>query len=178
MGSIIVAMPKAEDAKKISEILKSRGIQTTAICTTASSILSHVHQLDSGIVICTRNFKDMHCSEIAECLPDYFEMLLLSSKEGLAQCPENVVTITMPFRKSDLLSSVEMMMMQLERRIRKDKEKPKQRSGKEKEIIDQAQKILMDRNNMTDPEAFQKCSMDSSTNRVETAQMILLLQVE
>ena len=34
---------------------------------------------------------------------------------------------------------------------------------------------------MTEPEAFryiQKCSMDSSTNMVETAQMIILLQVD
>ena len=70
MGSIIIAMPKIEDAKKISEILKSRGLYTADICTTGSGILSKVHQLDSGIVICSRCFKDMYCKEIAESLPD------------------------------------------------------------------------------------------------------------
>lgn len=35
------------------------------------------------------------------------------------------MTITIPFRVSDLLSSVEMMLMQLERRIRKERSKPK-----------------------------------------------------
>ena len=74
-----------------------------------------------------------------------------------------------------------MMLMQLERRIRKERSKPKKRNQEEQEYIDRAKKILMERNNMTEPEAFryiQKCSMDSSTNMVETAQMIILLQVD
>lgn len=181
MVSIIVAMPKLEDAKKVSEILKSRGIQTIEICTTGSGILSKVYQLDSGIVICTRRFKDMHCSEIANSLPDYFDMLLLSTREGLDQCPNGVMTVTIPFRTSDLISSVEMMTMQLECRLRKKRSVPKKRSREEQECIDKAKELLMERNNMTEPEAFryiQKCSMDSCTNMMETAQMILLLQVD
>lgn len=181
MVSIIVAMPKLEDAKKVSDMLKSRGIQVIEICTTGAGILSKVHQLDSGIVICTRRFKDMYCSEIAESLPNYFEMLLFTSVEGLENCPSEVVTITMPFRPSDLISTVEMMSNQLLRRIKKDKSKPKKRSREEQECIDKAKQLLMDRNSMTEQEAFryiQKCSMDSSTNMVETAQMILLLQVD
>lgn len=181
MISIIVAMPRLEDAKKVSDILKSRGIQNIEICTTGSGILSRVHQLDAGIVICTRRFRDMYCNEIAENLPEYFEMLLLSTVEGLGQCPDGVMTVTIPFRTSDLLSSVEMMTMQLERRIRKKKNTPKQRSREEQECIDKAKELLMTRNNMTEPEAFryiQKCSMDSCTNMIETAQMILLLQVD
>lgn len=179
MGSIIIAMPKIEDAKKISEILKSRGLYTADICTTGSGILSKVHQLDSGIVICSRCFKDMYCKEIAESLPDYFEMLLITSREGLSQCPPGVMTITMPFRTIDLLSTVEMMLAQLERRIRKSKLKVKKRSLEEQKLIDKAKKVLMERNNMTEPEAFryiQKSSMDSCTNMVETAQMILILE--
>lgn len=97
MSTIIVAMPKIEDAKKISDMLISRGIGRIEICTTGTSILSKAHQFDSGIVICTRRFKDMYCNEIAESLPDYFEMLLLTSQEGIAYCPQGVVTITQTF---------------------------------------------------------------------------------
>lgn len=181
MGSIIIAMPNIQDARKLSEMLKRRGLQTTAICTTASAILSNVHQLDSGIVICTPRFKDMYCNEIAECLPGYFEMLLLSPRDGLEHCPPGVVTIGMPFKVSELLGTVDMLLIQLERRIKKDRQRPKKRSKEEQEAIDQAKKILMERNEMTEQEAFryiQKCSMDSSTNMVETAQMILMMQVD
>ncbi|MGN0243029.1 MAG: ANTAR domain-containing response regulator [Lachnospiraceae bacterium] len=181
MVSVIVAMPKIEDAKRISELLTSRGINITAICTSGSAILSKAHQLDSGIVVSSRVFKDMYCNEIVESLPDYFDMLLLTSQAGLEQCPSQVVTITMPFRASNLVSSVEMMCMQLERRIRKNRLKPKKRPKEEQDLIDKAKEVLMERNNMTEPEAFryiQKSSMDSGTNMVETAQMILMLQVE
>jgi len=181
MGSIIVAMPKMEDAKKISEILRSRGLDVTEVCTTGAAILSRTHQLDSGIIICTRNLKDMYCNKILEDLPDYFEMLILTSAEGLQHCPLGVMTVTMPFMTSYLISTVEMMLEQLERRIQVIRGKSKKRNPQELAFIEQAKELLMTRNNMTEQEAFryiQKSSMDSGTNMVETAQMILLLQFD
>ena len=41
--------------------------------------LSQVHQLDSGVVICSYRIRDMHYTQLAEYLPDYFDMLLLAS---------------------------------------------------------------------------------------------------
>jgi response regulator NasT len=54
------------------------------------------------------------------------------------------------------------------------------RSDKEREILDQAKGVLMERNSMTEEEAhryIQKRSMDNGTGMVETAQMILSLMV-
>lgn len=181
MGSIIVAMPKVEDAKKISKILKSHGNLQIDICTTGAGILSKAHALESGIVICTRSFKDMYCSEISENLPEYFEMLLLTPEDKLKYCPPNVTTMIIPFRMSDLLESVETMSMKLESRIRKNRNKPKKRNREEQKYIDKAKKMLMEKEEMTEQEAFryiQKYSMDSCTNMVETAQMILLLKAD
>ena len=45
-------------------------------------------------------------------------------------------------------------------------------------LIADAKKLLMERNSMTEEEAhryMQKCSMDSGTNIVETAQMVFTL---
>ena len=65
---------------------------------------------------------------------------------------------------------------------RKQKPKPKpQRSEEEKKLIEKAKLILMDRNGMTEPEAFryiQKSSMDMGRTMTESAQMILLLNSE
>ena len=49
---------------------------------------------------------------------------------------------------------------------------------KERAIINQAKALLMERNNMSEEEAhryIQKCSMDSGTNMLETAQMVISL---
>lgn len=181
MGSIIVAMPKLEDAKKIGDMLKSRGMQSVEICTTGAGILTKVHQLDRGIVICTRRFRDMYCSEILENLPETFEMLLLISKDHVEECPENVEMVFLPFRISDLMMTAEKIFAKLDQRLGRKSRRPKQRSKEEQAYIDQAKQVLMERNQMTEPEAFrylQKCSMDSCTNLVETAQMILLLKVD
>mgnify|MGYP000016563604 CR=1 FL=1 len=46
----------------------------------------------------------------------------------------------------------------------------------EQKVIDDAKAILMEKNNMTEPEAFryiQKCSMDSGNTMVESASMVI-----
>lgn len=178
MGSIIIALPRLEDAKRISDVLKRRGLEPTAICTTASNVLSQVHQLDSGIIICGSRFSDMHYTQLAEYLPEFFEMLLLASAATIETCPPGILTLAMPFKPNDLLSTVEMMLLQQARSLKKRKAAPKKRSEQEQNYINNAKWVLMERNNMTEQEAFryiQKCSMDSGTNMVETAQMILLM---
>lgn len=181
MSSIIVVMPKTEDAKKIRDMLSRRGLTAAALCTTASMALSQVHQRDSGVVICSYRLQDMHYTQLAEYLPDYYEMLLLISSAEVESCPAGMMALTYPIKPNELVSSVEMMLAQLDRRLKRKKAPPKRRSEKEQNYINNAKWILMERNHMTEQEAFryiQKCSMDSGTNMVETAQMILLLIYE
>ena len=71
-----------------------------------------------------------------------------------------------------------MMCENIERRRRKRRLQPKTRNDEEVQLIKEAKGLLMDRNNMSEEEAhryLQKCSMDSGTNMVETAQMVLSL---
>lgn len=178
MGSIVIAMPKVEDAKHISDILKRRGLETSAICTKGSSVLSKLHQLDNGIVICASRLSDMHYSQLSEYLPEYFDMLLLASAATLENCPSGIMTLTFPIRPGDLVGTVEMMLTQQARKIKKQKATLKKRTEQEQNYINNAKWLLMERNNMTEQEAYryiQKCSMDSGTNMVESAQMILLM---
>ena len=181
MGSILIALPKIEDAKHISDILRRRGLETTAICTSGAKVLSTVHELDSGVVICGRRLTDMHYTQVAEYLPTYFEMLLISSQSTLEDCPSGITALGIPFRANDLTGTVENMLAQQAKLLKKQKSAPKKRSEKEQNYINNAKWVLMEKNQMTETEAFryiQKCSMDSGTNMVETAQKILLLIYE
>ena len=178
MASIIIAMPKAEDAKKISDLLKRYGIGNPEICTTAASALLQVNSRESGVVVFGSAMKDMHYSEFIEYIPENFEILLLAPLMELNNTPPGLMVITYPFKAADLLNTVEMQLENIRRRIKKKKSQPKKRSPEEQKYIDDAKALLMERNHLTEPEAFryiQKCSMDSGTNLVETAQMILLL---
>ena len=63
----------------------------------------------------------------------------------------------------------------------KKKNEPIRRSNEEKRIVDQAKHMLMDRNGLSEEEAFryiQKSSMEQGRKMTETAQMILTLYKE
>ena len=86
--------------------------------------------------------------------------------------------LTMPVKIYDLVNTVEMVLSQVERRYKKDRKKPRKRTEKEENYIRNAKFLLMERNHLSEEEAYryiQKCSMDNGTNMVETAQMILTL---
>lgn len=76
----------------------------------------------------------------------------------------------------DLVDLVAELQGEIARRIKKDRTKPKTRTAAEQKIISQAKELLMEKNGCTEEEAhryLQKQSMDSGTNLVETAHMVL-----
>ena len=179
MPSIIIAFPKAQDAINIKNVLIRSGYEVNATCTTGAQVVSIANELDSGIIICGYRLSDMHFWQLNGYLPKGFEMLLIASANRLEECTDNnIVCLGMPIKTSDLLNTLQMIYLNMTRRRKKEKAKPKQRSEEEKAIITKAKLLLMDRNNMTEEEAhryIQKNSMDSGTNMVEMAEMILSL---
>ena len=111
-------------------------------------------------------------------MPRDFESILLGSEETVSQVGAGILSLTMPVKAYDLVNTADMVLRQLERRIKKKTRTPKKRSEKEQNYIRNAKFLLMERNYLTEEEAhkyLQKCSMDNGTNMVETAQMILTL---
>lgn len=179
MLSIIIAFPKIDDANNIKNALIRNGFEVNATCTTGAQVVSIANELDDGIVICGYRFSDMHYSELNNYLPKGFEMLLIASATKLEECTDNnIVCLSMPIKMHDLLNTLQMMSYNYVRRKKKEKDKPKPRSEVDKAVIAKAKLVLMERNNMTEDEAhryIQKNSMDSGTNMVEMAEMILSL---
>lgn len=177
MADIIVAFPKLEDAKNLRKLLIRNGYEVNLVCDSGAQIVSAVNQLDGGVVISGYRFSDMHFSEVLEYLPKGFQMLLMASPGKLEDSDiSDVVSLPMPIKVQDLLNTLEMMLGQYNRWKKKQKHKPKVRSEGEKRTIQAAKELLMERNQMTEEEAhryIQKLSMDSATNLVETAEMIL-----
>ena len=177
-SSIVIALPKIDDAKKIRTILNRHGFSVAAVCSTASTALASMSELDGGILICGYKLTDRYYRDVLEDIPSYFEMLLLASGRVIAEAPTSVLTVEMPMKVSDLVNTVDMMLSQIERRLKKEKKKPKTRSWKEQNYISNAKFLLMERNHLSEEDAYryiQKCSMDSGNNMVETAQMVLML---
>ena len=179
MTNVIVLFPKIEDAKNIRNLLVRHGFRVSAVCTTGAQALASANGLGDGILVCGYKYPDMMYTELADCLPTHFEMLLMASQRVLSECVgSGIMSVAMPLKVQDLLNTLEMMMVQYRRWKKKQKNKPKVRSEGEKRTIRKAKELLMERNQMTEEEAhryIQKISMDSATNLVETAEMLLEL---
>jgi response regulator NasT len=179
MVNVVVVFPKLEDARSIRNLLVRSGWNVSAVCTSGAQALSAADQLGAGILVCGYRYPDMMYDELYENLPRSFEMLLLASQRAIGEgiCG-GVISIAMPLRVHELLDSMEMLAGHLERRRRKQRQMPAQRSEKDRKLIAQAKALLMERNHMEEEEAhryLQKTSMESGNNLVETAEMLLTL---
>ena len=179
MGAIIVAMPKHDDSDRIAGIIKHSDIwEEVFICDTGSEVLRKIEDMDISLVVCTRRLRDMGYEELYDYLPASVNMLLLSKDVNTELFSSNIIILQMPFKHMDLINSIRMLSPDGYRRRPK---RPPERSGSDKQTIDTAKLLLMNRNNMTEPEAYrylQKNSMDMGRTLTETARMILALNSE
>jgi response regulator NasT len=105
-------------------------------------------------------------------------LLIASASNVLDKEVENLVCLSLPIKVHDLLRTIEMMEYSGIRARRKRKNQPKERSEEERQVLEQAKGILMERNGLSEEEAhryMQKRSMDNGTGLVETAEMIVSL---
>lgn len=181
MTNVIVVFPKLEDATGIKNLLIRNGFTVAAVCTSGAQAINIADSLNDGIVVCGYKFSDMIYSDLRDCLPATFELLLIASQSLLGSVSHNnVVCLSMPIKVHDLINTLEMISLSIAKKRKKLKAQPRHRSAEEIAIIDEAKKILIEKNNMTEEEAhryIQKCSMDSGTNLVETAEMVIAIML-
>ena len=179
MNSIIVVLPKPEDGKSIRNLLSRHGYDVTAVCTQGSQVLNYIDMMNDGIIISGYKFSDMYYFDLKHSLTPGFDMLLMASQRVCGECMDHeIVCVTMPLKVQELVDKLEEISYTVDRKRRKRRMAPKQRSEEEQQAIMQAKALLMEKNSMTEEEAhryLQKTSMDSGTNIVETAQMLLTL---
>lgn len=179
MTNVIVAFSKPEDGKSIKNILVRSGIHVVAVCTLGAHAIQCMEDLNSGIIVSGYRFEDMMFRELHDCLSPGFEMLLVASPARLsADVPDDMIVLSLPLKVQDLMGTLNMMTQAQMRRRKKERLSPRGRSEEESQMIAGAKAVLMERNSMSEAEAYryiQKCSMDSGTNMVETAQMVMSL---
>ncbi len=179
MSNIVIAFPKKEVAQNIRKILSQSGYSVQAVCSTGAQALASVNNLENGILICGSRFIDMMYMEIHDYLPPEFQMLLIASPTSIQEREvENLVCLELPMKVHELLQTLEMMEGQIRRRRKRLRNIPRQRSEEDRQMIEQAKALLMNRNKFSEEEAhryIQKRSMENGTGLVEVAQMILSL---
>lgn len=183
MFSIIVAFPKLEDANKIKGLLVRNGFKVQGVCTSGAMAIQMAEEVDRGILVCGCKFADMTCRDIKENLPFRVTMLVLASKRlWESYGGDNIIFQEMPLKVHELVNTLEMMIRVGERHAKKERNgKPKPRKDEDREVIQKAKLLLMEKNNLSEEEAYryiQKNSMDSGNSMVDTALMLLSIMGE
>ena len=177
MTNIVVAFSKRENAVNIRNILTRSGIAVSAVCLTGAKVLQHAEMWNQGIVICSGRLQDMPYTELKELLPTGFDMLLIASSDScIDTLPEGIVGLPSPLKVYDLINTLEMMCQAQESRRKKRRQTVRGRSSGERQIIERAKSLLMERNGMSEEEAhryLQKTSMEGGRSMTETAEMVL-----
>lgn len=176
MGNILIAMPKRDDANRIGDIIRRSDIWIDPIISSSGSeTLQMVRSREVSLVICTKKLRDMGYEELSSYMPVSANMILLTQDANLIPFSSNVTRILMPFKIKDLTDTIKLLLPELKERPKLKKPK---RSLEDQKIIDEAKALLMEKNDMTEPDAFryiQKNSMDSGRTMLESAQMILMM---
>lgn len=181
MSVILLAFSGKKTSEKIRSVLLRSGWTDVRIVSGGGEALREMGKQSSGILICPVRMRDMDYHEVLRSLPDFYQILLIDSAQNVSgRREENVMALTLPVAVRDITSTVGMMLADIDhawvRERKRRRNIPRKRSPEEQKVLDEAKHFLMDRNHMTEPEAFryiQKNSMDTGRTMQETAEMIL-----
>ena len=178
--NIIVAFAKPKDLQNFKSILSRGGFDGVSTVSSGMQALSAMEDLGSGVIICGYRLNDMLYSELLEDLPPYFKMLLIASASHVPTetDADNFMFLQAPLKTDEFYSTINLMLEGVQSLRKKAKQRRLNRSDADKKTIDKAKALLMERHHMSEPEAhkyLQRCAMDSGTNMVETAEMIISL---
>lgn len=173
VDKVIVAFEGEKTALKFADILEQEAA-SCIICHSPDEVKRIVAKRDLGVVVCGYKLRNQTAEELMDDLPPTTIMLVIAAQGQLDLCEnEDIFRLPAPVSRGDLLASVRMalqMSHRLERMVRP------RRNEEEKQIVEQAKAILMERHGMTEDQAhrfIQKRSMDNGTKMVQTAQVIL-----
>ncbi len=181
MIGIIVAFPRREDAQNIKSILIRNGYEAVTACTTGAQAVQLADSMESGIIISGYRLPDMQCGEVFESVGDYFEKILLTSRDHMEDLDEDAATLELPLKVKDLINTIDMMEDNLYARQHRGRSQKAKRSIAQQAVITKAKEVLMEKHNFSENEAhryIQKTAMDSGRTMVETADMILMIMYQ
>ena len=174
MRQVIVAFESRANRERIREILESTGEFSCLLCRNGAEVRRAVRKLRLDLVVCGFKLGEESSESVFFDLPQRCAMLMIAPQVRLELCEaEGIFKLQTPLRRSELLASVRMLA-QL-RRPGRDSGSV-QRSQEERELVQRAKAVLMDRHGMTEEQAhrfLQKQSMDNGARLTDTARLVL-----
>lgn len=167
MKDIIVVYPKKETALSIRLLIEKSGYHVSHVCALGTSALEISQEKQSGVIVCPFVMRDITAAELAEQVPQGFDIIALS-RNGTEQYMGNLITLPVPMDRNDFLSTVQMLAC--------SKSSFTRRTGEEGEYISKAKEALMHLKGMSETQAHKYLQQESmrSGKRIAAVAMDIL----
>lgn len=171
MKEIIIASVNSKSAERIRAILQSGHISVNRVFSSGREILSYASIQPDIIAVCGK-LSDMSATYLAELAPVGAEIVfLLPSGEPQTAFCSNLVTLTMPVNRAELLDTLRLLGAGEARGFAVKN----MRSADEEKAVDNAKRILINRYRISESEAYrllQRRSMETGIKLTELARII------
>lgn len=173
MRRVIVAFERQSNRDRLREILENTGEFICLPCHSAAQVKRTAGKLRVDLVVCGFKLGGESCESAYHDLPRHCAMLMVAPQAQLDLCEAaGIFKLPAPIRRSELLAAVRLLA-QLATAPRPC---APERSQEERELVERAKAVLMDRCGMTEEQAhrfLQKRSMDSGARLADTARLAL-----
>lgn len=174
MDTVIVAFENEAMGQRFSELLESSGTARCLTCHSGDQVRRYLSKQQIYCVVCGPHLTDGPAEWLYEDLPPTCSLLLVGPKHMLDTCgSRDVYKLTTPIRKEEALCTVSLLLQfgrRTERLLRP------RRSPGERELVEKAKRLLMNRRNLSEDEAhrlLQKRSMDAGCRLIQTARQVV-----
>ena len=177
---VIVALQNLDTAEKIGSLIVESGYRVLATCNSGHDLIRKCMAMAPEIVIISYKLNDMTILDVYNALADNCSFLAIVNEtyRSFVQEQTDIFCITNPISKGILISSLDLICPS-NKKVSKLKEKVNklETTMEERKIIERAKGILMERENLTEREAFriiQKNSMDTGSKMIDVAGNIII----
>ena len=170
MARMIIASVSETNRDQISRLLASSGYTVYRCCASGSSLRRALTESEDSILIIIGAFPDCKPDELIWDYGDRIQILWIAKPSVLADCdsPE-IFRLSIPTSGQTVLGALEMLNQLHYRQMPR-------RSGTDKELVEQAKKILMKRMKISEPEAhhlLQRQAMNHGIRMTEYARKVI-----
>ena len=170
MARIVIAGASETGREQLSRLLSSSGFAVFRCCASGSELRRIINECDDGVVILLGSLPECKIDDLQWDYGDRIQILLIGKPALLESCeaPE-IFRLALPASSQAVIGAVDMLSQLHQMRLPK-------RMGSEKQAVEQAKRLLMRRQGLTEPEAhraMQQYAMNHGMKMAEYAAQIL-----
>ena len=170
MARIVIAGSSEQSRTQLARLLSSSGYPVYRLCGHAGELRRVLNDCEDGLLILAGQMQDCSADELFWDYGEQMQILLIARPPALEACEETgIFRLALPTSQQAVLGAVGMLT-QLHRMLL-----PK-RPADEKQLIEQAKRLLMSRDGLTEPQAhraLQQIAMNRGLRMADCAARIV-----